>query len=119
MTEQGAAVQTIGRIDAQMREWIARWQNGSTNGRARVQEFGNLMALLEQGESLIKLLPHRNTRDADTIREFASYAATLRELEAIVVRLEISARLRRSQIEGAHFRLTATAAWASRVQQLL
>ena len=119
MTEQGAAFQTIGRIRAQMREWIERWQHGSTNGRARAPEFATLKALLEQGESLIKVLPDRDSRDADTVREFASYAATLRELEAIVVRLEISARLRRSQIEGAHFRLTATAAWASRVQQLL
>ena len=118
MTERGATIQTIGRIDAQMREWIERWHNGSTNSRARVQELAALMALLEQGESLIKLLPHRDARDADALREFASYAATLRELEAIVVRLEISALLRRSQIEGAHFRLHATAAWASRVQQL-
>ena len=119
MTDSGAALQSIAQIRAQMREWIERWQHGSANGRARAQEFANLMALLEQGESLIRLFPNRDARDASTVREFASYAATLRELEAIVVRLEISARLRRSQIEGAHFRLTATAAWASRVQQLL
>ena len=118
MTGQAAAVQTIARIDAQLRDWMARWALGSSIGHARVLELARLQALLEQAEALIAIARDSGNRNPGIDGEFQSYAATLRELDAVIARQEITARMRRAQLDAARARLTATAAWATRVRQL-
>jgi hypothetical protein len=118
MSASGTAVLTIGRLDAQIREWIAKWGGGSANGRTRVLDLKRLEALLAQGKSLIESVRDESARDADTEKHLRAYGATLRELQGLIVRQEIAARMRRAQIESAQLRLLATTAWASRVRQL-